>query len=108
SFGVLCSLTVSTCKAPCPKARRFFLRSDARWAVSVETVEHDVEIADDGHEERIQYPDVVGDVTLDHRHDRSADDRHAQQSRAFARVPTKAGEREREDGREHDRVAEPD
>jgi hypothetical protein len=52
--------------------------------MSVQSVEGDVEVTEDRDPERIQDPEVVGEVALDHGHDRSADDRHAEQTRSFA------------------------
>ncbi len=90
--------------------RRRSGRPAAFWSgdAAVDAVPGDVEVAEHRDDEAVVDADAIGQRTLNHRDQRAADDRHAQDPRALAGVLAEAVDRDGEDRREHDRVEEPD
>jgi hypothetical protein len=80
----------------------------AIWLRSTQSVEHDVKIADKGKHEGVVKPETVSNYSLNYREDRPAYDGHIQDAGPASTQRTELCFSQTKDGREHDRVEEPD
>src|SRR4030095_17259034 len=54
----------------------------AVWRRTFERVEQDVQVANHGKQKRVMNPDLIGNRSLYHWNDRTADDRHIHEARS--------------------------
>ncbi len=83
-----------------------FYMSEITGAVSPE--DQDNQITEHRDDKRVLYPENIGEVTLEDRYDRAAQNGHYHQRRALAGIFTQSGNGQRIDIGKHNGIKDPD